>query len=147
MKISILPAVETDIPTLVRIELEAFRDHPRIPILWPNGYQPDVYAFYETKKIKALQNPDYHLLKAVDDDTGEIVGGSEVTFCLDPEKTATEQPMAQNAPSPENWPEGGNWPLRRYFTINSYHLARNSFAGKPYIRASSMTHTKSMTQH
>ncbi|KXT13402.1 hypothetical protein AC579_9073 [Pseudocercospora musae] len=140
MTISILPAVEKDIPTLVRVELEAFRDHPRSPILWPNGHQPDVHTFYQSKKIKALRDPQCHLLKAVDVDTGEIIGASEVTFCLDPQKNATEQPMGENEPPPDNWPEGGNWPLRRYFTINSYHLARDSFAGKPYIRAPPMLH-------
>ncbi|EME88752.1 uncharacterized protein MYCFIDRAFT_80126 [Pseudocercospora fijiensis CIRAD86] len=90
MKISILPAIEKDIPSLVHIELEAFRSHPRIPILWPNGYQPDVYTFYSSRKLQELHDPNTHLLKAIDEETGQIVGASEIKFCLDPEKNATE---------------------------------------------------------
>lgn len=133
MGVQVVPLAEADIPTFVRIELEAFRSHPRIPMLWPNGYTSDLYAYYEANKAKAFVEPSTRLIKAVDDTTGDIMGVSQITFALDPEKNAAQSRPDPNAQPPPNWPKGGNWELKQYFKVNTFDLLRESFAGKPYI--------------
>ncbi|KAK3065652.1 hypothetical protein LTR53_018182, partial [Teratosphaeriaceae sp. CCFEE 6253] len=59
----VCPLKETDIPQFVRLELEAFRPHPRIPMLWPRGYTDDLYAFYEARKSKSFHDPDCRVIK------------------------------------------------------------------------------------
>lgn len=134
MGIKIVPLQEEDIPAFVRIELEAFRSHPRIPMLWPNGYQPDLYAYMETRKYKDFLSPNSRFIKAVDEETGKIVGVSLFTLALDPEQNAEERPTREDEQPPEDWPEGGNWELKRFFAIKSHWLPIESFARRPYIR-------------
>lgn len=134
MVVQIMPLAGADIPTYVRVELEAFRSHPRISMLWPNGYTDDLYAYYEAGKTKSFHEPDTRFIKAVDDTMGEILGVSEVTFALDLAKNAARSPPSTDEQPPANWPAGGNWELKRYFKINTFHLLADSFTGKPYIR-------------
>ncbi|KAI5361032.1 Putative GNAT domain, acyl-CoA N-acyltransferase [Septoria linicola] len=136
MPITILPATQPDIPTLVHIELEAFKSHPRIPMLWPNGYTPDLYAFYESKKLSSLHDPNTQLLKAVDSANPDIIlGAAEVTYALDPAVNAAQPAPDPNGVPPSNWPEGGNWEMRRYFSVNTHKLVQESFIdrGEGYI--------------
>ncbi|KAK4547685.1 hypothetical protein LTR36_000642 [Oleoguttula mirabilis] len=133
MPITIQPLEEADIPTFVRIELEAFRPHPRIPMLWPRGYTDDLYAFYEDHKNESYNDSEQRLVKAVDDETGEIVAASEWTFVLDAEMEAKKVPSDPNEQPPPNWPKDGNWGLRTFFRIAWEEWRRKVFAGKPYI--------------
>ena len=133
MGVQVVPLTEADIPTFVHIELEAFRPHPRIPMLWPNGYTSELYAYYEANKSKDLKDPDTRFIKAVDDTTGDIMGVSQITFALDLSKNAAQPRPDPNAQPPANWPKGGNWELKRYFKVNTFDLLQESFAGKPYI--------------
>ena len=88
MSLSIEPLEETDIPRYVRLELEAFRSHPRIPMLWRRGYTDDLYAFYEDSKTKSYNDPQCRFMKAVDEKTGDIIAVSQWTFALDVAKNA-----------------------------------------------------------
>ncbi|KAK0334469.1 hypothetical protein LTR91_007241 [Friedmanniomyces endolithicus] len=129
----ICPLQETDIPAYARLELEAFRTHPRINMLWPRGYTDDLYAYYEERKSKSFHDKDCHIMKAVDDQTGEILGVSEWDFHLDPDATAKSQPTDPNEQPPANWPRSGNWEIRRFFVLEWEQWTRETFAGKPYI--------------
>ncbi|KAK5676147.1 hypothetical protein LTS10_011439 [Elasticomyces elasticus] len=133
MAVQISPIEETDVPEYVRIELEAFRTHPRLPMLWPKGNTDDLHAYYEERKMKNFHDPDCHILKAVEEPTGKIMGISEWDFYLDP-KAAAETPISDpDERPPANWPEGGNWAIRSFFKLEWEKWSRETFAGKPYI--------------
>ena len=132
MALAISPLNQNEIPEFVRIELEAFRSHPRIPMLWRRGYTKDLYAFYEAGKTKSLQDPECRFVKAVDE-TGKMVAVSEWTFALDPEKHEEKEPVDPNGSPPDNWPIDGNWELRKFFNLNLEKWEREYLGGKPYI--------------
>ena len=136
MTIIVSPLEENDILDFVRIELEAFRSHPRIPMLWRRGYTADVYAFYEANKRDSFHERSCRLMKAVDDETGRIIAVSEWTFALDPTNHASKEPLHPNGEPPGNWPTDGNWELRRFFSLNSEKWTRDYLDGKPYISTS-----------
>lgn len=132
MAITISPLLEEDIPEFVRIELEAFRSHPRIPMLWRRGYTDDLYAYYEANKAKSLHDPESRIMKAVDA-TGKIVAISEWTFAIDPTKHTEKTPVDPNGAQPDNWPIDGNWELRRFFELNSEKWTNQYLTGRAYI--------------
>ena len=132
MAIILAPLEENEILEYARLELEAFRSHPRIPMLFPNGYTDDLYAYYEDAERMSFHQPDNPFMKAVDED-GKILGVSDWTFALDPENRAKKPPADPNKEPPANWPKGGNWKLKRFFTILWDRWTRETFAGKAYI--------------
>jgi hypothetical protein len=136
MPITISPLTENDIPEFVRVELEAFRSHPRIPMLWPRGYTEDLYAYMESGKRDSLRDPECQIIKAVDDETGKIVAVSEWMFCLDVEKQLTKEPVDPNGRPPANWPEGGNWEMKRFYNLNLEKWTNAYLTGKPYMSVS-----------
>ncbi|KAI6876139.1 NAD(P)-binding protein [Hortaea werneckii] len=85
--------LDGDIPAFVRLELEAFRTHPRMPMLWPRGFTSDLHAYYENSKNQSLQKEASRIRKAVNDETGEIVAVAQWTFALegDEERSKTSQ--------------------------------------------------------
>ncbi|KAK3715829.1 hypothetical protein LTR37_006812 [Vermiconidia calcicola] len=131
MTVTISPLTEKEIPDFVHVELEAFRSHPRIPMLWRRGYTDDVYEFYSASKKDSFQDPECRFVKAVDDETGKIIAASEWTFALDPAESAEKEPV--DSP-PSNWPIDGNWELRRFFNLNLEKWVNEWLAGKPYIK-------------
>jgi len=133
MPFAIQPMLEADIPATVRVELEAFRSHPRIPMLFPKGYTPDVYAYYEDNKIEGYHDDTQRFMEAVNDETGEIVACSEWTFALDPDAMVNKKPINPNEQPPANWPEGGNWRLKRFYKVEWEHWRRGVFGSRPYI--------------
>lgn len=133
MTISIHPLEEQDIADYVNVYLEAFRSHPRIPMLYPNGYTPDLFAYLERGKREDFASPNTRLLKAVDSSTGQIVGASHFTLALDPEKNAEQEPPGEDDPPPSDWPKGANWEMKRFYAISSHYLPIESFAGRGYI--------------
>ena len=136
MTITISPLKEDEIPEFVRIELEAFKSHPRIPMLWRRGYTEDLYAFYEANKKESFQDPECRFTKAVDDESGKIVAVSEWTISLDVAKQAEKKPADPKAQPPSNWPIDGNWELRRFFNLNLEKWTHDYLDGKPYISES-----------
>ncbi|KAI7277185.1 hypothetical protein KC335_g123 [Hortaea werneckii] len=64
MTITVLPLQAADIPAFVRLELEAFRTHPRMPMLWPRGFTSDLHAYYENNKLQSLQEETSRICKA-----------------------------------------------------------------------------------
>ena len=133
MTITISPLEEGEIPTFVHIELEAFRSHPRIPMLWRRGYTDDVYAFYNDSKKESFQDPECRFTKAVDNGSGKIIAVSEWTFALDPTKVEQKEQVDPNGSPPDNWPIDGNWELRTFFNLNLEKWVLQYLAGKPYI--------------
>lgn len=134
MPISISPLLPTEIPASARLELEAFRSHPRIPMLWRAGYTPDLYAFYEFTKRDGLADPESRYMKAVDDETGQMMAVAEWAFVLDPEKHDREkEPVDPEGRPPGNWPERGNWELRRFFSLNTERWESEWLSSNPYI--------------
>ncbi|KAI7530586.1 hypothetical protein KC331_g14583 [Hortaea werneckii] len=143
MTISILPLQPADIPAFVRLELEAFRPHPRIPMLWPRGYTPDLYAYYEDSKTQSLQKEASRIAKAVDDETGEIVAVAQWTFALEGNDEGNKISQFTSEQPPANWPEGGNWELRRFFKIEWEEWRAEMMGEKPYIQLNVLvTHPK-----
>ena len=133
MTITISPLLETDIPEFVRVELEAFRSHPRIPMLWPRGYTEDLYAYMESNKKSSLHDPECQIIKAVDDSTGKIMAISEWMSCLDIEKQLQKEPVDPNGSPPANWPKGGNWEMKRFYNLNLEEWTNEYLTGKPYM--------------
>ncbi|WPH02848.1 Hypothetical protein R9X50_00571600 [Acrodontium crateriforme] len=133
MAVTIKPLEENEISTFVRIELEAFRPHPRTAMMWPRGYTDDLYAFYEANKLKSFHDPTAHFMKAMDDQTGQVAAVSEWTFALDPVVNANKPRTDPNGQPPANWPVAGNWALRRFFKIEFEKFLHDVLGGKPYI--------------
>lgn len=134
MSVSIKPVEAADIPAFARLQLEAFASHPRTPMMWRKGYTDQVYTYHETKTAQSLHDPGCRLIKAVDDETGAMVGVSEITFALDVERNRNQKPAGEDVSPPENWPEGGNWEMRQWYKRNGFALLQESFDGVPYIR-------------
>jgi len=131
MPISLHPLVQADIPAFVNIELEAFRSHPRMPMLFPRGYTPDLYAFYHTSKLKAFNDPESRMWKAVDDESGEIIGCLQMTVKVDGDGDANEVESGNSTPM-DGWPEGGNWEMRQWFARNGRKMIEESFRGRGF---------------
>lgn len=137
MRITISPLLEDEISAFVRLELDAFRSHPRIPMLWRTGYTDDLYAFYESNKQGSFRDSECRFMKAVDEN-GQLMAVSEWAFVLDPEKhTEGKKPVNPDGLPPSDWPALGNWELRRFFTLNLEKWERQYLAGRPYISKSS----------
>lgn len=132
MELTIFPLNRGEIPQFVRIELEAFRTHPRIQMLWPRGYTTDLFSFYESEKEESFVNPDCHLMKAVDKHTGVIVGVSEWSFALNPKNEREKGSVDPDGGPPPDWPLDGNWELRRFFTLNLEKWKKEHLKDKPY---------------
>ena len=159
MPISIHPLLPSDIPTAAYLELEAFRSHPNTPYQWPRGYTRDLYAWHEAGMEKTLADPRGSMVKAVDEETGEMVGNGEWEFVLDVErdgrgkgsggedgeerkgeerkgKEGKEDEEDDIDPEPPgNWPEGGNWALRNFFNRNMRKWDEEWLRGRRYICA------------
>ncbi|KAF2771517.1 acyl-CoA N-acyltransferase [Teratosphaeria nubilosa] len=118
MAMKMQPLQAADIPAYVQVELEAFRTHPRMPMLYPRGYTPDL---------------DARIFKVVDERTGKIVACSEWTFALDPKKTAESIAIDPDEQAPPNYPEGGNWAITRFYKNEWEKWRRETLAGKAYI--------------
>ena len=130
MPLVIQPLEECDIPIAVRIELEAFRSHPRTPMMWPRGYTDDLYTYCEYHKLKSFHDPNSRLVKAVDQ-KGRIIAVSEWTLRLDP---STEEPIPDpDEQRPNNWPLDGNWEMSQFFKLEWARWKRQALAGIPYI--------------
>lgn len=133
MAITISPLTKDEIPAFARLELEGFRSHPRIPMLWPAGYTDDLYAYYESNKRESFQDPKCRFMKAVDEN-GRLMAVSEWAFVLEPEMYAEgKKAVNPNGQPPSNWPLMGNWELRRFFQLNTEQWVNTSLAGRPYI--------------
>lgn len=134
MPITISPLTRDEIPAYARLELEAFRSHPRIPMLWRAGYTDDLYAFYESNKRDGFDDPECRFMKAVDGESGRLMAVSEWAFVLDPEKHAEgKKPVDPDGTAPPNWPVKGNWELRKFFNLNLEKWENQYLAGRPYI--------------
>lgn len=74
-------------------------------------------------------------MKAVDEDSGEIVAASEWTFVLDPANVSNADPQSpdQHSLPPPNWPIDGNWEMRRFFNLNLKKWKKEYLEGKAYI--------------
>jgi hypothetical protein len=97
------------------------------------GYTDDLYAYYEANKHESFDDPDCHLIKAVDDNTRKLVAVSEWTFALDTVNQAEHEAVDPNAQPPKNWPVDGNWELRHFFTLNSEKWTNEHLKGQPHI--------------
>ena len=160
MPISIHPLLPSDIPTAACLELEAFRSHPNTPYQWPRGYTRDLYAWHEAGMEKTLADPRGRLVKAVDEETGVMVGYAEWEFVLDVERDGRKggaedreegeegkegdgeeegegESDVDDGP-PETWPEGGNWALRNFFNRNMRKWDEEWLRGRRYICALSL---------
>ncbi|KAF2715914.1 acyl-CoA N-acyltransferase [Polychaeton citri CBS 116435] len=140
MTIEIRPLQESDIPTFVHVELDAFKPHPRTPIMWPRGYTSDLYAFSEAGKRKGFLDGRQRYMKAVDTTTDVIVGVTEWTFNTENPKDYGQQELPdQNAQPPSNWPIGGNWILRQWYKGNIKKILNERVAGEPFIMLDNLT--------
>ena len=132
MTITIQTLEEADVPTFVSMELEAFRPHPRMAMLFPRGYTADLFAYYEHGKFDSCGTPNERLLKAVDE-SGKMIAGSEWTFTLDVEAEAEKTIIGPDEPPPSDWPTDGNWQIRLSSKREWASWKREVFAGRLYI--------------
>lgn len=134
MAITTAPLEYDDVPTFVRTELAAFKDHPRTPMSWRLGYTDEVYAFSEARLRESFEDPNTQLFKALDGETGQIIAVSKWTFALQPEKNKKIGVPAEDEEPPADIPAGFNWPLRCFWKRNFAMLEKEFLEGKPYIR-------------
>ena len=132
MTITIQPMAEGDLANFTNIELEAFRPHPRIPMLWPRGYTHDLYAYYNRCKVDSYHDPNEQFMKAVDE-TGSMIAASEWIFNMDVNVEAKKIAPSRNEPPPSDWPTDGNWRYKLASKIEWAKWQRKLFAGRPYI--------------
>jgi hypothetical protein len=102
-------------------------------MLWPRGYTEDLYAYMESGKRDSLRDPECQIIKAVDNDTGNIVAASEWMFCLDVGKHLKKEPVDPDGMQPANWPEGGNWEMKRFYNVNLDKWTNGYLTGRPYM--------------
>lgn len=138
MSLQIVPLDRNDVPAYARVELEAFRSHPRTPMVWTEGYNDSVYAYNENSKYNSLQDANEHSLKCFETGTGKMVAGATYTFAFRTEGNRTvaiepPKPIAEDAPPPPNWPVGGNWGIARFYKINTPKVIQQYLGGEPYI--------------
>lgn len=133
MALTLSPLREEEIQGYARLELEAFRSHPRIPMLWRRGYTEDLYAYYEANKKDSFDDPECKIMKAVDNETGKIVAVSEWGFALDVAAQKKKDPVDPNGTPPANWPVEGNWEMKKFFNLNLEKWTNEYLTGKPYI--------------
>ncbi|KAK6442698.1 hypothetical protein LTR95_001057 [Oleoguttula sp. CCFEE 5521] len=138
MPISILPAVEADIPAISRLQVAAFASHPRMPMQWPCGYTADFYAYKEMGDREDFQDSANHYWKAIDSETGEMVACADWSFHLESEVEAGERLTVESGP-PESWPEGGNWDLKRFYRLNTRRMIGDYIGKQPYIMLNVLT--------
>lgn len=152
MAISVLPLELSDVPASAILELEAFRSHPRIPMLWRAGYTPDLYAYYESNKRASLADPFYRMMKAVDDETGDLLAVAEWVFVFDrPAYEKEKKAFDPEAAPPENWPRDGNWALKQFFAGNlekweGEWLGEGAYGSKFQVSCCSQPHVWSLTR-
>ncbi|KAL3428541.1 hypothetical protein BDV09DRAFT_201540, partial [Aspergillus tetrazonus] len=80
MTITIRPAVPSDAPTLAAINIDAFAGQPFISNAFPNlGYEV-VYQLKTNRYLQKITQPRVHVLAAVDEDSGAIVGCARWSF-------------------------------------------------------------------
>lgn len=138
MGFQVSPLEERDIPAYTRVELEAFKSHPRTPMLWTHGYTSAVYAYNEAGKRRGLDDPHEHALKCIDLESGQLVAGATYTFAFKEENgqilaADPPEPVKDDEPPPPNWPAGGNWSMRRFYTINTPKVVQAHVGEQPYI--------------
>lgn len=74
MPFSISPVLPCDIPYLSSIQWAALLRNPLVQTLYPQGPTSALTAFTIDSYRRALEYPTVRLIKAVDDESGEIVG-------------------------------------------------------------------------
>lgn len=70
----VCPVLPCDIPYLSSIQWAALSRNPLVETLYPEGPTPALTAFTRDSYQRALRFPSVRLIKAVDEDNGEIVG-------------------------------------------------------------------------
>lgn len=138
MSLQVVALDRSDIPAYARVELEAFKSHPRTPMVWTKGYTPAVYAYNESGKQKGFGDPAEHSLKCFDTRTGQMVAGATYSFVFTEadgvvHAVGPPEPVKEDAPPPANWPEGGNWAITRFYKINTPKVIQQHLGGQPYI--------------
>ena len=73
MPFTVAPATSIDIPYLSTIQWAALLSNPLIQTLYPQGPTPALTAFTKESYQKAIQFPSVRLIKAIDEERGEIV--------------------------------------------------------------------------
>ena len=73
MVFTISPALPDDIPYLSNIQWAALGSNPLTQTLYPQGPTPSLAAFTKESYQRAIQYPSVRLIKATDEEQGEIV--------------------------------------------------------------------------
>jgi hypothetical protein len=80
MRVTIRPAVPSDAPTLAAINVDAFAGQGFVSNAFPNlGYEV-VHQLKTTRYLQKIAQPRVHVLAAVDEDSGAIVGCARWSF-------------------------------------------------------------------
>ncbi|KAL4741642.1 acyl-CoA N-acyltransferase [Aspergillus similis] len=80
MRIKIRPAVPSDAPTLAVINIDAFAGQGFISNAFPNLGSDAVHHLKTTRYLQKIAQPRIHVLAAVDEDTGALVGCARWSF-------------------------------------------------------------------
>lgn len=132
MSVRIEPLTAQDVPEKCQIMAKALANHPRMPMMFPDQ-GPAYYSYKKSSDIDDLSDPTARLLKAVDIETGQMLGSADWTMALDEKANAEKKPTSPDTPPPSNWPPQANWQMRLFYKINGERLIKQYLGTSPYI--------------
>ncbi|GKZ28031.1 hypothetical protein AbraIFM66951_004424 [Aspergillus brasiliensis] len=132
MPFTIRYATEQDAPQLANINVVSFRHQAFWSALFPNIDVPGTLPLKTARCLDKLRSPQVHVLVAVDDDSGKIIGYSRWMFPKEDEKSIVElssegvEALAAHDDG-KAFPEGMNMEIYQAFKVLLADLQRAHF--------------------
>ena len=125
--ISLLPASEDDIPSLIRIHTAGFSQDNSVRLMFKSE---DEYETMLLGLLKAqLSSPEVAVIKAVGKDTGNVLGWQACRFLDKDDDWASREAIEKETSSPE----GNVRTLRSVLHENSVKVQKRWMANRKYI--------------
>lgn len=100
-----------DIPTITTIQWSALRDNPLTQALYPRGLTPELADFTTASYAQAREYPSVRIVKAIDDETGQIVAFAKWIIYEQEEQENNQHTVGYR--SGEDVPAGGEGEWRK----------------------------------
>ncbi|KAL4886881.1 acyl-CoA N-acyltransferase [Aspergillus karnatakaensis] len=114
-KITLRPAIPSDAPSLAAINIKSFANSPFIANAFPNIPYDVVRPLKERRYLQKMSHPLTHVIVAVDEESGEVIGCSRWVIPTAEGKSAkellqeeTEKEKGKGAGAAAEIPEGTN---------------------------------------
>ncbi|KAL5050587.1 hypothetical protein BDW71DRAFT_172769 [Aspergillus fruticulosus] len=109
MRINIRPAVPSDAPALAAINVDAFAGQSFFSNAFPNLSYEVIHHFKTTRYLQKIAQPRVHVLAAMDEDTGALVGCARWSFPATGDRDKVKP--AERASGAESASESSSLPL------------------------------------